>query len=197
MSQLKNLCLTLADAYGQHDSDSARIVSKMLRDHAKDGSALIPTEVQSITEHLDTALNNASAMQPVTDAIAACKNEITWRRPIPDIIKPPLADIMASCAIMGPNGMIHAEEAACGFFFMEPNAYYLNHSHLTIELYMVISGTANWSQSRNMLQPKPPGSFMLHDSHEHHATQTTKEPLLAMWSWIGDLGNAEYTLYDD
>ncbi|MAE99105.1 MAG: hypothetical protein CME00_03080 [Geminicoccus sp.] len=42
--------------------------------------------------------------------------------------------------------------------------------------------------------PRPAGSFILHGSREDHATRSEAEPILALWSWTGDISFESYSM---
>ena len=71
-----------------------------------------------------------------------------------------------------------------------PHTVYPAHSHPAIELYLVVSGTAIWQAGGAPATPQPPGSAILHPSGIPHAMITGAEPLLALFTWRGDLQTA-------
>jgi quercetin dioxygenase-like cupin family protein len=68
-----------------------------------------------------------------------------------------------------------------------PETRYPPHAHPAIETYLVIAGTALWSLGTAPGAAQPPGALILHPSGEAHAMRTQAEPLLAIWSWRGDV----------
>ncbi|HEY2111625.1 MAG TPA: dimethylsulfonioproprionate lyase family protein [Dongiaceae bacterium] len=68
-----------------------------------------------------------------------------------------------------------------------PSTHYPPHAHPAIETYLVIARTALWSLAGAVAAAQPPGALILHPSAMAHAMQTGAEPLLAIWSWRGDV----------
>jgi hypothetical protein len=84
-----------------------------------------------------------------------------------------------------------------GLTLQGPDTLYPSHQHMPEELYLVLSGTADWQKGTGTpFEPKPPGSFIRHRPNEPHAMRTGKEPLLAMWTWSGDLDRETYRFLD-
>jgi mannose-6-phosphate isomerase-like protein (cupin superfamily) len=70
-----------------------------------------------------------------------------------------------------------------------PAAHYPSHAHRAEELYLVLSGTADWQRGDEPFAARRPGAVIIHASSEPHAMQTAQEPLLALYLWRGaDLG---------
>lgn len=68
-----------------------------------------------------------------------------------------------------------------------PHILYPPHSHLAPELYCAVAGTAEWKKGDGPFEPKPPGSWMVHEPWTSHAMQTRSEPLVALAIWTADL----------
>ena len=84
-----------------------------------------------------------------------------------------------------------------GLMLQKPETFYRSHSHAPEELYFVLSGTAEWQRGIGApFAPKPPGSLIVHRSNEAHAMLTNTAPLLAMWTWFGDLDWDSYELLE-
>ncbi len=97
-----------------------------------------------------------------------------------------LSERIAFAELIGPDGPMHAPHCRVGFTVMAERTTYPMHSHPAVELYLVLSGVARW------LTPAsdrfvPPGEFVLHGSDESHEMRTYDEPLLALWSWSGNI----------
>jgi len=94
--------------------------------------------------------------------------------------------------IIGPDGMIPAADFRFGAFLQYPDTWYPLHHHAAEELYLILSGAAEWTRDGIDGQPEPPGALFRHASHERHATRTLGEPLLALWVWLGDIDPGSY-----
>lgn len=97
-----------------------------------------------------------------------------------------LGDRIAFAELAGPDGAMSAPHCRVGFTVVAERTIYPMHSHPAVELYLVLGGTAKW-QTPTSDRCVPPGEFLLHRSNEPHAMRTFDEPLLALWSWSGDI----------
>lgn len=123
----------------------------------------------------------ALALSPIADGLP-------WRysyRPRADL--PGLESNMAWAEIVGPpESLFHSQDVCFGLTLIGPHTHYPAHRHPAVELYQVVAGTAQW-QLNDQWSPKPPGSFILHPANTVHAMRTDEEPLLAIYSWSGDV----------
>jgi quercetin dioxygenase-like cupin family protein len=97
-----------------------------------------------------------------------------------------LASRIAFAELIGPDGPLNASAIRVGFTLIAPHTLYPEHVHPAVELYCVISGRAQWISER-CEQIAPPGRLLLHRSNERHAMRTFDQPLLALWSWSGEI----------
>lgn len=95
---------------------------------------------------------------------------------------------------MGPDGMLKTDEIRLGIYWHDRHTFYPRHRHEAVELYHIVSGTAFWQHVTEDWIPRPPDSFVLHQRNEDHATKTVDQPLLALWSWLGDISFASYSM---
>jgi hypothetical protein len=99
---------------------------------------------------------------------------------------PGLEDNMAWAEIVGPEAPVHNDRVGFGLTFIGPHAGYLPHWHPAVELYNVVFGTADW-EAEEPRAPRLAGAFILHRSKVPHAMYTDAEPMLAIYSWSGDI----------
>ncbi len=86
--------------------------------------------------------------------------------------------------IFGPrSGM--TGKLACGFLLLGPNTLYPHHRHPAEEIYLPLSGMADWQQGDAVWRPHAPGVLIHHRSAEPHAMRTGDDPLLALYLWRG------------
>lgn len=97
-----------------------------------------------------------------------------------------LGSRIAFAELIGPDGPLQAPNCRVGFTVMAEHTTYPLHSHPAIELYLVVSGNAQW-QTPTSDAMIPPGDLVLHRSNEPHAMRTFDEPLLALWGWTGNI----------
>ena len=95
---------------------------------------------------------------------------------------------------LGPEGMLKSNEIRLGVYWHDRHTFYPRHRHEAIELYHIVSGTAYWQHISEEWVPRPPDSFVIHQSNEDHATKTGDQPLLALWSWLGNISFDSYSM---
>jgi anti-sigma factor ChrR (cupin superfamily) len=86
-----------------------------------------------------------------------------------------------------PRGLRDEAVVQLGLTLMAPNTHYPLHKHPAIETYLVLAGTASWRIVGQRFASRPPGSLILHEGNVAHAMETRDEPLLALYSWSGDI----------
>lgn len=90
--------------------------------------------------------------------------------------------------LLGPDAYWHSDKISSGFVMFGDNVTYPEHWHVAEELYLPISGTADWYHEQHGWQTKQPGEVIYHASNVKHAIRTNGEPLLLMYVWrAGDL----------
>lgn len=126
----------------------------------------------------------------LAEAIRALAPDLAWTYGYPyDPGRPDLGDKIAFADILGRGGLGPAPALLVGLTLMTPHALYPPHAHPATELYLVISGTARWQAGEDAPRPNSPGALILHPSGVPHATETAAEPLLALYTWRGDLAS--------
>ncbi len=89
----------------------------------------------------------------------------------------------AWCEILGPPRS--NVRIACGFLLLGPETLYPRHRHTAEEIYLPLSGTAQWQQGDGNWRRRAPGELLHHLSEEPHAMRTADDPLLALYLWRG------------
>ena len=95
---------------------------------------------------------------------------------------------------LGPEGMLKSDEIRLGIYWHDRHTFYPRHRHEAVELYHIVSGTAYWQHISEEWVPRSPDSFVIHQSNEDHATKTGDQPLLALWSWLGNISFDSYSM---
>jgi hypothetical protein len=142
----------------------------------------------SIQHHMPAVLAS-SWPAPLTDiapALSACWKRLDWYYHYPD--RPDLAANIAFAELIGPAAPLWSDKIRVGFTFMAPGIFYPLHDHPAVELYLVLSGHAQWTRG-TMTTSQDPGTTILHASMQPHAMQTTTEPLLALYLWTGEIAS--------
>jgi quercetin dioxygenase-like cupin family protein len=89
--------------------------------------------------------------------------------------------------LAGPGGLMESDALALGVLLLGPGTHYPTHRHPAAEIYVVVSGEAEWQKGEEAWRRERPGAVVRHDSLVPHATRTLAEPLLAAYLWLGDL----------
>ncbi len=86
---------------------------------------------------------------------------------------------------LGPDAYWHSDIISGGFIILGDSITYPEHWHKAEELYIPISGSAEWYHQDHGWQLKQPGSLILHQSNVKHGMRTIGEPLMALYIWCG------------
>ena len=152
--------------------------------------ASIAPERLPACDHLDFALERGTSDREANLAvsIAALAPALRWTYSYPTNPRDQdLSSKVAFAQIVGGRGLQPVSEIHVGLTLIAPHVVYPAHRHPAVELYLVISGTALWQSGNVEPAMKPPGSIILHPGNVVHAMTTFEEPLLAIWTWRGDL----------
>jgi quercetin dioxygenase-like cupin family protein len=185
VARAKVPALTMRNAM-DHLEESSRAARRREFSAPKNNhGALVERALDSV--RLDSVADIAACLRPVHMLMA-------WTyHYIPRTTSEDLGDRIAFAELIGPGGPMSAPHALVGFTVMAEQTIYPLHCHPAVELYLVICGVARW-QTQNADRLVSPGEYVLHDSDESHAMQTFSEPMLALWSWSGDVHTpATYT----
>jgi mannose-6-phosphate isomerase-like protein (cupin superfamily) len=128
-------------------------------------------------------------------AIAAGLPQLTsrlrWTYGYPqDSRYPGLERRLAFTEVLGRTGIWPSQRMLLGFTLIAPHTHYPAHVHPAIELYLVIAGATAWALGDAPAEIRPPGSVIVHPSGAPHAMTTGAEPLLALFTWRGDLATS-------
>jgi Dimethlysulfonioproprionate lyase len=143
--------------------------------------------------YLDQALENAriEATHGLCESVASLLAALRWSYGYPPHPAwPSLPSRIAFAQIVGPNGLSDDRAVHLGLTLLAPHTHYPLHSHPAVELYLVLSGAALWRTSGHPFTRRQPGSVILHPTNIGHAMETANEPLLALYTWRGDLAIA-------
>ncbi|MFO1055737.1 MAG: dimethylsulfonioproprionate lyase family protein [Dongiaceae bacterium] len=140
--------------------------------------------------HLAAALaaGRAGPEAALAQAIAALAPALAWTYGYPARAgQPGLSAAIAFTQIVGPAGLLRSERLRVGLTLIAPGTDYPAHAHPAVETYLVVSGAALWRLGEQPSRVEPPGSLIFHPGGMAHAMRTWGEPLLAVYSWSGDV----------
>lgn len=86
---------------------------------------------------------------------------------------------------VGLRGPFACDRMACGVLLLAPGVVYPAHAHEAEEVYLPISGVAEWQQGDADFAPVPVGQPIHHASWVPHAMRVGSEPLAALYLWRG------------
>ncbi|MDQ0471827.1 dimethylsulfonioproprionate lyase family protein [Labrys wisconsinensis] len=160
-------------------------------DAASCPSQTMPAEPGSVVGWLDAALAAAQAgpEAALASAVRGLQGRLRWTFGYaPDPRWPALAASVGFADIVGKSSLVPAPDIVVGLTLQAPRTYYPLHAHPAIELYLVLSGTAEWTAGADKAD-RPPGALILHPSGLPHAMRTREAPLLALFTWRGDIAS--------
>jgi len=155
-------------------------------------TSLSPVEGKRLpaSDHLASALERAAKGEgaDIGHAIAGLAEALSWTYSYPTNLRDrDLSSKVAFAQIAGRSGLRTDTDIHVGLTLIAPHVVYPAHRHPAVELYLVVSGTALWQCGEIEPATRAPGSIILHPSNVVHAMTTFEEPLLAVWTWRGDL----------
>ncbi|HMK87027.1 MAG TPA: dimethylsulfonioproprionate lyase family protein [Steroidobacteraceae bacterium] len=139
----------------------------------------LPLIVANATSH-----DSEFAATPFVRALCEAAPSLEWRQTYT------LAEMGAAflqnygwSELLGPTGGKTSAQISCGVVVLGPHTLYPLHRHEAEEIYIPLSGTAQWQQGDALWRIRLPGTLIHHRSEEPHAMRTGNEPLLAMYLW--------------
>ncbi|MEO8243916.1 MAG: dimethylsulfonioproprionate lyase family protein [bacterium] len=86
---------------------------------------------------------------------------------------------------VGLRGPVASERIACGVLLLGPGVIYPAHAHAAEEVYLPISGVAEWQRGDAGFASVPVGQAVHHAPWMPHAMRVGAEPLAALYLWRG------------
>jgi hypothetical protein len=119
-------------------------------------------------------------------AVCRAAPSLAWRQTYgPDEVGAAFVENYGWTELFGARGRERAKTAG-GLLLLGPNTSYPAHRHEAEEIYLPLSGAADWWQGDAIWRKRPPGTLIRHCSEEIHAMRTGDEPLLALYLWQSD-----------
>ncbi len=141
-----------------------------------------------VTDHLDATLALVDQQESLLGAaLRPLAPYLPWRysyEPRDDAAG--LENNMAWAELIGPIAPRVSRKVCFGLTLIGPHTTYPLHHHPAVEVYSVVVGNATWTlEGQSTIHP--PGTVILHPRNALHAMKTHDEPLLAIYSWTGDI----------
>lgn len=87
--------------------------------------------------------------------------------------------------LLGPDGYWHSDVLSSGLLFLGDRITYPQHWHDAEEIYLPVSGDAQWYREGQGWQMQPVGNWIHHPGGIKHGTRTLGQPLIALYLWRG------------
>ncbi|HUS53552.1 MAG TPA: dimethylsulfonioproprionate lyase family protein [Thermohalobaculum sp.] len=182
---LKVLASALDFAAGLDDPNARRMLS-YVPSPPFTPRALAP-RLYPVTEFVPAARAGAApAATVLIDALIAAAPKLHWWQ---SYVATDFSDTFLTrygfVELLGTRGQFVCDGVAIGITMLGSNIEYPAHHHVAEELYIPISGTADWMRDNGPYTLRLPGAVIHHPSQMHHAMRTNTEPLLALYIWRG------------
>jgi quercetin dioxygenase-like cupin family protein len=121
------------------------------------------------------------------DALAAAAPSLAWQRSYsPAAVGATFFDNYGWTEVAGLTGPTPSAHLACGVLLLGRNLTYPPHRHEAEEIYVPLSGTAEWMNAAGEWRERTPGSVIHHARYQPHAMRTGQAPMLALYLWLSD-----------
>lgn len=88
------------------------------------------------------------------------------------------------CILFGPAPLASGQAVMGGVFAVGPSVDYVDHHHAPEELYLPISGRAEFWTEPTGWRAAGPDTVLIHPPWQVHALRTVQDPVLILWTWI-------------
>ena len=129
-------------------------------------------------------------MRSILESFLELEPNVKWTRNpnyTADRIGEHFLENYAFCNVIGPGGFLETDRLMMGFLLLGPGAYYPKHFHPALEMYHPVCGEAFWSQSEGSEVIHPSGTAVYHGENVIHTMRTAEQPLLALFTWLGEI----------
>lgn len=142
-AQLGALLLDCAAAFETHGSTAGDELAEALRNAGVRGDCP-PASTAAACEVLPQVLEPRIGDHAIVDRLRVINHLLAWRSSAAIRALGALEGQLAVVVLLGPQGMFHSERCMAGLFLQKPRLYYPEHWHEADELYLVLSGRAEW-----------------------------------------------------
>jgi hypothetical protein len=126
-------------------------------------------------------------------ALASCEDFLRWKQN-PNysdaVMGAGYMDNYAYAELIGPSGFFAGDDFLLGLMILGPHLHYRDHYHAAPELYWLLTGPSEWKSGAGGFAERDAGTAIWHKPFVVHATRTLDVPLLAIWAWTRDVGEA-------
>jgi tetratricopeptide (TPR) repeat protein len=135
--------------------------------------------------HLSAASAGAPPFSAAfVSAFAAAAQTLAWRRSYTQAeVGADFLDNYGWTELIGLKGPVPSDRLACGVLLLGPRVVYPPHHHEAEEIYVPLSGAAQWRHGDEPWRQLAPGTVIHHLPNASHAMRTGEAPLLALYVW--------------
>ena len=181
-------------------------IRSLLNEQSFSCASLLNTALASVTSNITHNVSKSvpacvflpeaatSIDGPVGLIISSQWDKLAWRVPGFGMINTSISDRIAVTELVGPTGMIKHDSVSMGLLLMAPNLRYPSHSHAAEELYIVLSGTIEWTIQDKSIGALKPKMAVRHKPWQPHEMKTRDAPALLFWGWTGDIRSETYRM---
>lgn len=124
--------------------------------------------------------------RPLTDLLETSASEFHWGQTYVEAdFGRHFLDNYGWLEVFGTRGHFAHDRVAGGLLVLGPEVVYPDHHHVAEELYVPLTGGAEWRMGNAAFAPREAGEVILHASNVSHAMRTGAESLLALYLWRG------------
>ncbi|MFO7966423.1 MAG: dimethylsulfonioproprionate lyase family protein [Archaeoglobaceae archaeon] len=148
----------------------------------------VPT-ILPVCKYLQDAWAQATqeSIEPIIDSIKHLTPNLVWHQGYAESeMSMDFSDNFGIADVIGPYGLVFSTSFKLGMVLLGPETWYPPHAHPSTEIYYILWGEAEWYAGEDS-SVKNAGSMIFHHSNEPHAMLTRKNPLLAIYTWRGNI----------
>ena len=178
-----------------HNNEFDKDINKEIKEEiARVTSSVIPEQTGSFEKSTSpllkyaesSTLHGSKETEPLRRLIREVFDYLPWKYNYEEREdKKDLGSYMGWAELIGPEAPYKSDDFCLGFTLISPYTLYPEHRHPAIELYKVLSGTAEWTLE-GATSKRVPGEVILHPSNKIHKMQTYDQTLLALYTWSGN-----------
>ncbi len=137
--------------------------------------------------HLDRAEKIAGADgRPLARLLRERRDAFRWGQTYTDAdFGKKFIDNYGWLEVFGTRGHFDNRKIAGGFLLLGPGILYPDHHHVAEEIYIPLTGGADWRMGDGEFRRREAGEIIHHPSKTNHAMRTGEGPLLALYLWRG------------
>jgi hypothetical protein len=137
--------------------------------------------------HLDRAAETAvDFARPLARLLAKHRQSLSWGQTYTEAdFGTAFIENYGWLEVFGTRGPFANDTMAGGLLILGPNLLYPDHHHIAEEIYIPLTGGAEWRMGDEAFRTRAAGEVIHHASNVSHAMRTGGDPLLALYLWRG------------